>query len=77
MRGSCVRGCRAALPYTEGLWCDACRREEQAKWDELAELHALSKGYARAFQHIPATDDEWRRRLDEVAPLAAETVMAN
>ncbi|MDG3003273.1 hypothetical protein [Paludisphaera mucosa] len=56
-------------PIREDLWCGSCRAEDQVMWDELGELHQLEVDAAAAMAVTPATDEERRRYLDEVAPL--------
>lgn len=68
----CIYACRS--PF--GAWrdgpCEECRKRYDELMDESYEEYKAEREH-RAFLAIkPATDEEWLRRLDEIAPLAIE-----
>ncbi len=49
------------------LWsaCDECI-------EQMFQEHEDHLNHKAVLAHVPASDDEWRRRLDEQAPLVTE-----
>ena len=65
----CQSACPKVHPGVEQRWCPDCRREYERYLDEQGSLAALALE-AQEFEAItPASDEEWRRHLEDIAPL--------
>jgi hypothetical protein len=64
----CNKLCSIVHPHHAEAWGGDCR-EELLRYDrgqaDLADLVNAADDFAAI---IPATDEEWQRRLDEIAP---------
>jgi hypothetical protein len=66
--------CSIVHPHHAEAWCRECR-EELLRYDqEQADLADLARAADDFAAITPATDEEWRRRLDEIAPRVEECV---
>ncbi len=53
--------------HCERLWdaCDECV-------EDACQAHQNNREHEAILAIVPASDDEWRKRLDEIAPLVTE-----
>ena len=68
----CKCSCPKQWPHRQEEWCRDCL-DEWLEWlDDQAELHRLEALADLDAAIRPATDTEWVRRLDEIAPRVEE-----
>ncbi len=64
----CRNACKYQFILHENEWCDECRKEEAERMEAATAEHWAGVE-ARVFEnYTPATDSEWQRHLDTIAP---------
>ncbi len=70
----CIMSCPCCLPCNPEEWCAGCREEYQRQIEDCSALAMLSLAAEENAAHLPATEAEWLRRLDDLAPLTEDAV---
>lgn len=68
----CECSCPKSMPNRQELWCRACYEDWLAWIDDQITLARIAELADRMQAIPPATAEEWRRHLDEVAPTVEE-----